>query len=350
MKNAAWKQVALEHALRFPSFPNGVAAIPGDSSLMVNRYGERVVNEKLNYNQRAQVHFDWDAEEYQYRNQLLFMIYDARTGAAFAGSEPIPPVDGVHPEVISVDRLDAMGPAIDARLREFEERTLRFRLADDFGERLAETVSRFNRYSRKGVDPEFRRGETLHEGAFHGPRRAGNDMPNPMMYPLSETGPYHAIILAAGTFGTRGGPEIDPHARVLHADGHAIPGLYGAGNCIASPAAGGYWGGRRPDRPRDRIWRNRRTPCCRGARPRMDLKAHVRHYVRHHSWQDAGQDAEPEEQTTRGASISVLLGRLHLFEKGSSPLSKGFVMTAREHGTCAGPSFDKPSALALETR
>ena len=64
-----------------------------------------------------------------------------------------------------------------------------------------------------------------------------------MMFPLAETGPYHAIILAAGTYGTRGGPEIDSRARVLHVRGDPIPGLYGAGNCIASPAGGGYWGG-----------------------------------------------------------------------------------------------------------
>ena len=64
-----------------------------------------------------------------------------------------------------------------------------------------------------------------------------------MMYPLSDSGPFYAIILAAGTFGTRGGPEIDSQSRVLHAEGHPIAGLYGAGNCIASPAAGGYWGG-----------------------------------------------------------------------------------------------------------
>ena len=63
------------------------------------------------------------------------------------------------------------------------------------------------------------------------------------MFPLAESGPYHAIILGAGTYGTRGGPEIDTHARVLHARGEPIPGLYGTGNCIASPAGAGYWGG-----------------------------------------------------------------------------------------------------------
>jgi 3-oxosteroid 1-dehydrogenase len=243
MKNAAWKQVVLEQALAFSSLPNGVAAIPGDSSLMVNRYGDRVVNEKLNYNQRAQVHFDWDGRENQYRNQLLFMIYDSRSSAAFAGIEPIPAATGTHPEVISAKSLDALGPAIDARLRELDGQILRFRLAEGFSDRLPETVRRFNRFAREGVDLDFRRGETLHEAAFHGPRRAGNDAPNATMFPLASSGPYHAIILAAGTFGTRGGPEIDPSSRVLHAKGFPIPGLYGAGNCIASPAAGGYWGG-----------------------------------------------------------------------------------------------------------
>ncbi len=243
MKHAAWKQVVLEQALEHSSLPNGVAAIPGDSSLMVNRYGVRVVNEKLNYHQRAQVHFDWDARESQYRNQLLFMVYDERTARAFAGIDPIPPSGGVHRERIVADSLDALGPAIDARLRALETRTLRFRLAEGFSPRLASTVDRFNDFARRGVDPDFGRGETLHETAFHGPRRPGNDAPNPLMYPIAERGPYFAIILAAGTFGTRGGPEIDVHARVLHAEGRPIEGLYGAGNCIASPAAGGYWGG-----------------------------------------------------------------------------------------------------------
>jgi succinate dehydrogenase/fumarate reductase flavoprotein subunit len=243
MKSAAWKQVVLDQVLAFGSIPNGVAAIPGDSSLMVNRYGKRVGNEKLNYNQRAQVHFDWDARENQYGNQLLFMIYDARTAELFAGVEPIPLAGAEHPEVLTAPSLAALGRAIDARLESFDEVVLRFRLDSGFAESLAATVERFNGFARSGKDLDFARGETEHEAAFHGPRREGNALPNALLHPLSETGPYHALILAAGTFGTRGGPEIDPRSRVLHAEGHAIAGLYGAGNCIASPAAGGYWGG-----------------------------------------------------------------------------------------------------------
>jgi predicted oxidoreductase len=63
------------------------------------------------------------------------------------------------------------------------------------------------------------------------------------MFPFRDAGPYHCILLGAGTLETKGGPRIDTHARVLRADGSPIRRLYGAGNCIANPAAEAYWSG-----------------------------------------------------------------------------------------------------------
>jgi 3-oxosteroid 1-dehydrogenase len=67
------------------------------------------------------------------------------------------------------------------------------------------------------------------------------------MYPLSDTGPYHAIIAAAGTLDTRGGPRCSPDGQILDSYDAPVPGLYGAGNCVASPFVQGYPAGGVPN-------------------------------------------------------------------------------------------------------
>jgi 3-oxosteroid 1-dehydrogenase len=153
--------------------------------------------------------------------------------------------------VIHGGTLDELAANIAARMEKIRPHIGTVELSRDFAANLEQTFKRFNQYARKGVDPEFKRGATDYDRAwalfFQPPQRGTrwkieSDMPNPAMYPLQEKGPYFALIAGAGALDTNGGPAIDTQGRVLDATGRPIPGLYGAGNCIASPTREAYFG------------------------------------------------------------------------------------------------------------
>ncbi|RFU20585.1 FAD-dependent oxidoreductase [Geodermatophilus marinus] len=101
---------------------------------------------------------------------------------------------------------------------------------------LTATVDRFNGFAASGVDEDFGRGDDPYDRFF-----AAGDGPNPCLVPV-DTAPYFAARLVLSDLGTKGGLRTDPHARVLRADGDAIPGLYAAGNTSASMAGPVYPG------------------------------------------------------------------------------------------------------------
>ena len=63
--------------------------------------------------------------------------------------------------------------------------------------------------------------------------------PNPCVAPI-DRGPYLALRVIPGSFGTFAGLETDAAARVLGADGQPLPGLYAAG-CDMAHVFGGHY-------------------------------------------------------------------------------------------------------------
>src|SRR2546430_3693320 len=100
---------------------------------------------------------------------------------------------------------------------------------------LNATVAQFNRHARDGEDPEFGRGTT----AFNRGSGDPEHHPNPSLAPI-EKGPFYAIKVLPGSFGTFAGLKTDPQSRVLDTDGEPIPGLYAAGSDQAN-VMGGYY-------------------------------------------------------------------------------------------------------------
>lgn len=101
---------------------------------------------------------------------------------------------------------------------------------------LAETVQRFNEHARQGTDPDFGRGSTPYNRKMGDPLHKGS---NPCVAPI-EQGPFYAVKVLPGSFGTFAGLKTNSHAQVVDADGHPIAGLYAVGTDMASVMGGFY--------------------------------------------------------------------------------------------------------------
>jgi hypothetical protein len=152
--------------------------------------------------------------------------------------------------VISGASLEQLAGKIGVRLKEIKAQTGGLSLAAEFTTNLESTIGRFNQFAESGVDKDFQRGKHAYDSEWFqvfSPMKPdsgwpANENPSVTMHPIREQGPYYAIILAAGALDTCGGPVIDAAARVLDTNDAPIPGLYGAGNCIASPSGDAYYG------------------------------------------------------------------------------------------------------------
>jgi succinate dehydrogenase/fumarate reductase flavoprotein subunit len=100
---------------------------------------------------------------------------------------------------------------------------------------LVAAVERFNTGARRGEDPDFGRGSTPFN-RYGGDPSVG---PNPSLAPLVK-GPFYAVRVVPGSFGTFAGLATDARARVLDAADTPIPGLYAVGNDQASVMGGHY--------------------------------------------------------------------------------------------------------------
>ncbi|MFC3607240.1 FAD-dependent oxidoreductase [Stutzerimonas tarimensis] len=103
---------------------------------------------------------------------------------------------------------------------------------------LADTITAYNRHARHGEDPAFGRGSTLYNRKMGAPQ-ALHDGPNPCVAPI-EQGPFYAVKVEPGCFGTFAGLRTNGHAQVLNASGEPIVGLYAAGTDMASVMGGHY--------------------------------------------------------------------------------------------------------------
>ncbi len=213
------------------------AAIPGDRydgqplarfvgiertaphSIIVDRFGQRFVDEAANYNDMVKAFFSFDAASYSSRHLPSWVLFDAQYRSRYPvvtirPGDPDPAWLAVH------DSLEGLAGTVGIDPPE-----------------LVRTVERWNRMVRDGKDRDYGRGTSAYD-RFHGDPSA----PHPNLGTI-ERGPYYALPIHVGSVGTKGGPRVDVFGRVQHVRDRPIPGLYGAGNVVASPAGPAYYGG-----------------------------------------------------------------------------------------------------------
>jgi succinate dehydrogenase/fumarate reductase flavoprotein subunit len=200
---------------------NGQRTLP--HSIMVNRRGRRFTNEAANYNAFGAAFHVEDVSRFEYANLPCWLMFDQNyvdtygfRVTAGAGGDTVPDW---------VPRGDT-----PAELGEV--------LGIDGGE-LERTVARWNELCAEGHDPDFGRGDSAFDCWWGDPYRKGRR--DATLGPL-DRGPYYAFEIHSGALGTKGGPRVDPDARVLDLDGEPIPGLYAAGNVMGSPFGMTYGG------------------------------------------------------------------------------------------------------------
>jgi 3-oxosteroid 1-dehydrogenase len=201
-------------------------AYPG--SIMVNRAGRRFTNEAKPYEDFVK---DQYASEARGEDAIpCFLVFDATYRSKYAAGH-IRPGKLEDDARLPQEYFDCGLLTVADSLQE-----LATKVGID-GVQMRKTIARFNENARRGVDPEFGRGDTEHDRYY----ADKNVQPNPTLGPL-ERPPFYALRCEAGDLDTKGGLSCDEHGRVLSGSGASIPGLYAAGNTSAAVMGDTYPG------------------------------------------------------------------------------------------------------------
>jgi succinate dehydrogenase/fumarate reductase flavoprotein subunit len=190
--------------------------------IMVNRDGNRFTDEAANYNALGNAFHVVDVARFDYVNSPAWLVFDGHYFATYGlarrtAADPTPEWIAEAPTLAALaDRIGVPAGSLEA------------------------TVARWNAHVAAGSDPDHGRGESHHDRAWGDTVRYGETR-QATLGPL-DTPPYFAVQVRVGALGTKGGPLTDGDARVLDVDGAPLPGLYAAGNAMASVMGMTYGG------------------------------------------------------------------------------------------------------------
>ncbi len=193
-------------------------------SMMVNKAGERFVNESSSYTKviRGMIAANEPGKE----SVPAYLIFDSTYRARYPFGPMLP--GQFHPDcAVPKNTWNAIAKADNLR-------DLAGQLGVD-AEGLQATAKTFNAYAREGADADFNRGGQNYD-LYYGDHEV---TPNPCLGAI-EKPPFYGVKVYPGELGTKGGLVTDNEARVLNEAGEVMPGLFAIGNCSAPVTGATY--------------------------------------------------------------------------------------------------------------
>ena len=218
MKDAWWTTTLCVPDEPTPRLAIMEKSFPG--SCVVNRAGERFANESQNYMAFQKDLFATTSDTSP--NAPAWQIFDARFRRNFM----------VGPLMTAAMKPDWQIPKSWFETGFVAKANSIHDLAEQVGidaQGLEATIAKMNRYAETGTDEDFHRGESAYDRYYADP----NIKPNPCLASIDE-GPFYAMRIEAGDFGTLGGLDTDVHGRVKLEAGGVVEGLFAVGNCSAA--------------------------------------------------------------------------------------------------------------------
>jgi 3-oxosteroid 1-dehydrogenase len=191
-------------------------------SIIVNGAGRRFTNEAVNYNAFGSSFHEMNTTTFEYTNMPAWLMFDQTYATSyglagrFRGEGPVPSW------IISAPTIAELAVKLDIPTSA-----------------LQDTVARWNAISADGDDPDFGRGRSVNDRWWGDPKKPGAQT----TLGAIETGPFYAVQVRPGALGTKGGPRTTADGQVIDVDEQPIPGLYAAGNVMASAMGMTYGGG-----------------------------------------------------------------------------------------------------------
>ena len=188
-------------------------------SIIVNKYGKRFMNEAHNYNDISKSFNYYEPVKGEYPNVPAWLIFDQNFLDRYIFITTMPG-DDVPGWIKRADKIEQLAELLNVD-----------------GNNFVDTVKRFNANAEKGIDPDFKRGESSYDKYQGDPEHK----PNPNLGALVKP-PFYAVQIHNSNLGTKGGPVIDKYGRVLDVFNKPINGLYAAGNVAMGVTGPGYGG------------------------------------------------------------------------------------------------------------